>query len=45
MNTNLKAFIGGFISGAKETPRGIFAPIIELFRWMNRVSDEAMRRK
>ena len=42
MNDNLKAFLEGAVEGAKETPRGFFAPVIALSRWMCRVTDEAM---
>jgi len=45
MNENLKAFLDGFIQGAKETPRGFFAPITGFFRWLNRVTDEALCQK
>ncbi len=45
MNDNFKSFKRGFIEGAKETPRGFFAPIFALFRWMDRVTDEAMSGK
>lgn len=43
MNDNFKDFKSGFIQGARETPRGFFAPIIALFRWMDRVTDEVMK--
>jgi len=42
MNNYLKAFVEGCIQGAKETPRGFFAPAVALFRWLNRVTDEAL---
>ncbi|AGG89021.1 hypothetical protein [Rhodanobacter denitrificans] len=42
MNDNVKAFIEGFVQGVKETPRGFFAPVTAFFRWLNRVTDEAM---
>jgi hypothetical protein len=45
MNDNFKSFKRGFIEGAKETPRGFFAPIFALFRWMDRVTDEGMNGK
>jgi hypothetical protein len=45
MNESLKAFKDGFIQGARETPRGFFAPVVALCRWLNRVTDEAMSGK
>jgi len=45
MNEFLKAFKDGFIQGARETPRGFFAPVVAVCRWLNRVTDEAMRGK
>ena len=32
MNVLMKACVKGFIKGAKETPRGYFAPLIALWR-------------
>lgn len=43
MNDNLKAFLEGVVEGAKETPRGFFAPVIAFFAWLNRVTDEALK--
>jgi hypothetical protein len=43
MNDNFKDFKSGFAQGARETPRGFFAPIIAFFRWMDRVTDEVMK--
>jgi hypothetical protein len=43
MNENFRAFTEGFVEGAKETPRGFFAPVIALCRWLDRVCDDAMR--
>jgi hypothetical protein len=43
MNENFRAFTEGFVEGAKETPRGFFAPVIALCRWLDRIGDEAMR--
>jgi hypothetical protein len=45
MNEFLKAFKDGFVQGARETPRGFFAPVVALCRWLNRVTDEAMSKK
>lgn len=42
MNDVLKAFLDGCAQGARETPRGFFAPVVALFRWLDRVTDEAM---
>ncbi len=42
MNKYMKAIWAGCVQGAKETPRGFFAPLIVLVRWMSRVSDEGM---
>lgn len=44
MSAYLKAFFEGFVEGARETPRGFFAPITALFCWLNRVTDEALHR-
>lgn len=44
MNEYLKSFVDGFVQGARETPRGFFAPITAFFGWLNRVTDEAMHR-
>jgi hypothetical protein len=43
MNDNFKDFKSGFVQGVRETPRGFFAPVIAFFRWMDRVTDEAMK--
>jgi hypothetical protein len=43
MNNNFKDFKSGFVQGVRETPRGFFAPVIALFRWMDRVTDEVMK--
>jgi Protein of unknown function (DUF2384) len=43
MNDNFKDFKSGFVQGVRETPRGFFAPVIALFRWMDRVTDEVMQ--
>lgn len=43
MNENLKAFCEGFVRGAKETPRQFFAPVIALYRWIGRLSDEVVQ--
>jgi hypothetical protein len=43
MNENFRAFTEGFVEGAKETPRGFFAPVIALCRWLDRIGDDAMR--
>jgi len=45
MNESLKSFKDGFIQGARETPRGFFAPVVALCRWLNRVTDEAVSGK
>ncbi|MGH8159345.1 MAG: hypothetical protein ACREPQ_14590 [Rhodanobacter sp.] len=42
MSDYLKAFWNGCIQGAKETPRGFFAPLVALFRWLDRATDEAL---
>lgn len=39
MNEYLEAARDGFVQGVKETPRGFFAPVIALFRWMARVTN------
>ncbi len=43
MNGNFKAFWIGFVEGAKETPRGFFAPFSAACRWLYRVTNEALR--
>jgi hypothetical protein len=45
MNEFLKAFKDGFIQGARETPRGFFAPVVAMYRWLDLVTDEAMKGK
>lgn len=42
MNENFKAFIEGVVEGAKETPRGFFAPVTAFVAWLDRVTDEAL---
>ena len=42
MNDNLKAFFEGAVEGAKETPRGFFAPVTGFIAWLDRVTDEAL---
>ena len=42
MNENLKAFWEGAVEGAKETPRGFFAPVTAFIAWLDRVTDEAL---
>jgi len=37
-------FWEGFKRGAKETPRGFFAPLIALLRFMNWVTEYGMSR-
>jgi len=44
MNDILKAMGEGFKLGARETPRGFFAPVIVFFRWLSRITDEEMRK-
>lgn len=43
MNDNLKAFGRGFIKGIKESPRGFFAPLVAALKWMQRVTDDALK--
>lgn len=43
MNGNLKPLWEGFIKGAKETPRGYFAPLSAACHWMFRVMGGATR--
>lgn len=38
-------FIQGFIKGAKETPKGFFAPVIALWRLLVGVSESLTRDK
>ncbi|MEY2116978.1 hypothetical protein [Rhodanobacter sp. FW106-PBR-R2A-1-13] len=44
MNPRVEAMVQGFMQGARETPRGFFAPVIVFFRWLDRLTDEEMRR-
>jgi hypothetical protein len=37
-----KAFVEGCKQGAREAPRVFFAPLVAMFRWLNRVTDEAI---
>ncbi|MBB6187529.1 hypothetical protein HDE77_001893 [Rhodanobacter sp. MP7CTX1] len=39
---NMEAFWSGAMEGLREAPRSFFAPLITLFRWMYRVSEEGM---
>lgn len=38
-------FMQGFIKGAKETPRGFFAPAIAIWRLLVGVSDSLAKQK
>lgn len=38
-------FIQGFIKGAKETPRGFFAPAVAVWRLLVGVTDSLLRNK
>ena len=42
MNEILKASWHGFVKGLRETPRGYFAPLVALCRWLYRVTDDAL---
>ena len=41
----MSEFLQGFIKGAKETPKGFFAPAIALWRLLVGVSDSLTRDK
>jgi hypothetical protein len=41
----MNEFLQGFIKGAKETPRGFFAPAIALWRLMVGVSESLTKDK
>jgi hypothetical protein len=38
-------FVQGFIKGAKETPRGFFAPAVAVWRLLIGVTDSLVKRK
>lgn len=38
-------FVRGFIKGAKETPRGFFAPAIAIWRLFVGVTDSLLKQK
>lgn len=38
-------FVTGFIKGAKETPRGFFAPAVAIWRLLVGVTDSLIRNK
>jgi len=42
MNEFLSAFIQGFVKGAKETPRGFFAPAIYLWQRIVKMYDSVI---
>lgn len=42
MRENFNAFAEGFIRGMKETPRGFFAPVIVMWKWLDRVTDPSV---
>jgi len=39
----MNEFIKGFISGAKETPKGFFAPLIALWRLLVGTTESILR--
>jgi len=39
----MKNFLGGFIKGAKETPRAFFAPAIAIWRLLASTTDSLLR--
>lgn len=36
----MSEFLKGFVQGARETPRGYFAPIIAVWRVLFRITDD-----
>lgn len=38
-------FLKGFIKGAKETPKGFFAPAVAIFRLFRDVTDSLLSKK
>jgi hypothetical protein len=40
----MKEFLDGFISAAKETPRGFFAPLIAIWRLFSGVTDSVLKK-
>ncbi|MFA6121858.1 MAG: hypothetical protein WCT35_07310 [Sideroxydans sp.] len=42
---NLKSFVQGFIKGAKETPRGFFAPAVAVWRLFFITTESLVNRK
>lgn len=41
----MSEFLKGFIEGAKETPRGFFAPAVAIWRLLVGVSESLVRHK
>jgi hypothetical protein len=41
----MKEFLDGFISAAKETPRGFFAPLIAIWRLFCGVTDSVLKKR
>ncbi len=41
----MNSFIEGFVKGVRETPRGYFAPLIFVWRWMAAVVESAPTEK
>lgn len=41
----MNEFVEGFIKGAKETPKGFFAPAIALWRLLVEVSESLIKEK
>lgn len=42
---NLHSFVQGFIKGAKETPRGFFAPIVAVWELLLGTTESLVNRK
>lgn len=40
----MNEFIKGFIEGAKETPRGYFAPLVAIWWLLSRTTDALLKR-
>lgn len=41
----MNEFMQGFIKGAKETPKGFFAPAVAIWRLLISVTDSLLRKK
>lgn len=45
MKALFQAFRTGFVEGARETPRGFFAPALAIFRWIFSATEKELHRR